>query len=100
MGEQMRLKAAARAFTLHTEPPANDTPGPDSPCALAIEPDADQARVLEEALTGRIGGRLVVVQSTKEACATFVGTIPNLILMSPLLAPGDEEQIVAHLATL
>ena len=98
--EQMRQKAVARALTHHTEPSANGTPDADSPCALAIEPDADQARVLEEALGGRIGGRLVVVQSTTEACATFADTIPNLILMSPLLAPVDEEQIVAHLATL
>jgi len=68
--------------------------------ALAIEPDASQARVLEQILAGRIGGTLRVVRSTDAAFATLAESVPDVILMSPLLAPQDEEQIVTHLGTL
>ena len=68
--------------------------------ALAIEPDASQARVLEQILAGRIGATLRVVRSTDAAFAALAESVPDVILMSPLLAPQDEEQIVAHLGTL
>ena len=68
--------------------------------ALAIEPDREQARILEQMLEGRIGGTLKVVRSTKEAFASLVDFVPDVILMSPLLARQDEEEIVARLAAL
>ncbi len=68
--------------------------------ALAIEPDDSQARSLEQLLEGRIGGTLRVVGSTEQACSSLAERIPDLILMSPLLAPQDEEQIVARLAAI
>ena len=66
--------------------------------ALAIEPDASQAAILERILVARIGGTLKVVGSTEEAFAALERRLPDLILVSPLLAPQDEEQIVARLA--
>ena len=66
--------------------------------ALAIEPDASQAAILERILGARIGGTLKVVGSTEEAFAALERRLPDLILVSPLLAPQDEEQIVARLA--
>jgi hypothetical protein len=68
--------------------------------ALAIEPDREQARILEQMLEGRIGGTLRVARSTDEAFASLASAVPDVILMSPLLAPQDEEQIVARLAAL
>jgi hypothetical protein len=68
--------------------------------ALAVEPDQSQARALEQMLNARIGGTLRVVGSIDEACAALVERIPDLILMSPLLAPQDEEQIVSRLGAL
>jgi hypothetical protein len=68
--------------------------------ALAIEPDDSQARSLEQLLEGRIGGALRVVGSTEQACSSLAERIPDLILMSPLLAPQEEEQIVARLAAI
>ena len=64
--------------------------------ALAIEPDASQAAILERILTERIGGILTVVGSTDEAFSALERRIPDLILVSPLLAPQDEEKIVAR----
>ena len=68
--------------------------------ALAIEPDREQAQMLKQMLDGSIGGTLRVVRSTDEALDSFVDSIPDLILMSPLLAPHDEEQIVTRLAAM
>jgi hypothetical protein len=68
--------------------------------ALAVEPDPSQAKALQRMLDARIGGRLRVAASIDEAFAALVERIPDLILMSPLLAPNDEEQIVARLGAM
>ena len=68
--------------------------------ALAVEPDPSQAKALQRMLDARIGGRLRVAASIDEAFAALVERIPDLILMSPLLAPQDEEQIVARLGAM
>ena len=72
-----------------------------SPMAvLAIEPDAEQARTLEKVLKGRITGTLTVVESTESALKALVDTIPDLVLVSPLLSPRTEEQLMTHLRAL
>jgi hypothetical protein len=73
---------------------------PAAACVLAIEPDAEQARVLQNVLAGRIPGKLVTVGSTEAALKALVDTIPDLVLLSPLLAPRTEEQLMAHLRAL
>lgn len=77
-----------------------DDSGADASHALAVEPDASQARALERMLNARIGGTLRVVGSIEEAFAALLERVPDLILMSPLLAPQDEEQIVARLGAI
>jgi hypothetical protein len=67
---------------------------------IAIEPDAAQAAVLEAKIAGHSGFRLRVMASTEAAMTTFVEAIPDLILVSPLLPAGDEEQIMSHLYSL
>jgi len=67
---------------------------------VAIEPDAAQAVVLQQVLEKRIPGRLVVVKSTEAALKALVDTIPDLVLVSPLLPPRTEDQFVAHLRAL
>jgi hypothetical protein len=84
----------------------NRDPGPgghaaSSPASvLAIEPDAEQARVLTKVLTGRINGKLSTVDTTEEALKALVDSIPDLVLVSPLLSPRTEEQLMAHLRAL
>ena len=87
----MRHKALA-------EQPGDESRAAADSYAVAIEPDASQAAILERILGERIGGTLKVVGSTDEAFAALERRIPDLILVSPLLAPQDEEKIVAHLA--
>jgi hypothetical protein len=78
----------------------HDANSPAASYALAVEPDASQAKALEQMLNARIGGTLRVVGSIEDAFAALVERIPDLILMSPLLAPQDEERIVARLGSM
>lgn len=83
---------------LAEQPGEDSTPG--ASYALAVEPDESQAAVLERVLGARISGALKVVASIDEACTALVERIPDVILMSPLLAPHDEKEIVARLVSL
>jgi hypothetical protein len=69
-------------------------------CVLAVEPDAKQRRILEQALQGRIRGKLVMVKSTEAALEALVGAIPDVVLVSPLLPPRTEDQFIEHLRAL
>jgi hypothetical protein len=70
------------------------------PCVLAVEPDANQARILQNALGARIAGKFVIVKSTQAALEALVNTIPDVVLVSPLLPPRTEDQFVEHLRAL
>ena len=91
------MRALMRQKALAEQPGDQSRTATDS-YALAIEPDASQASILVRILGERICGTLKVVGSTDEAFAALERRIPDLILVSPLLAPQDEEQIVARLA--
>lgn len=82
------------------EQPSEDGGNLSASYALAVEPDESQAAVLERVLAARISGTLRVVVSIDEACTALVERIPDVILMSPLLAPQDEKAIVARLGSL
>jgi hypothetical protein len=69
-------------------------------CVLAVEPDSNQAAILEQALKGRIPGKLTVVDSTEAALKALVDAIPDLVLVSPLLPPRTEDQFLEHLRVL
>ena len=82
------------------EQPGEDRGSMRASYALAIEPDVSQAAVLERVLGARIRGTLKVVGSIDEACSALGERIPDVILMSPLLAPQDEKEIVARLGSV
>ncbi len=67
---------------------------------LAIETDARQAGILTRVVRRQLGARLAVVSSKHEALATIAAGVPDLVLLSALLSPRDEEEIVAHLRSL
>jgi CheY-like chemotaxis protein len=69
-------------------------------CVLAVEPDANQALVLEQSLEGRIQGKLTVVSSIEAALEALVGAIPDLVLVSPLLPARTEDRLIEHLRAL
>jgi CheY-like chemotaxis protein len=69
-------------------------------CVLAVEPDANQALVLEQSLEGRIHGKLTVVSSLEAALEALGGAIPDLVLVSPLLPARTEDRLIEHLRAL
>ncbi len=67
---------------------------------LVVQPDETQADVLQRIFEKRVGAELVIVQSTVEAVHEIAARIPDLILLSALLSPRDEDALIAHLRTL
>lgn len=67
---------------------------------VAIETDARQAAIVSRVVRDQVGARLVVVSSNEQALAAIAREVPDLVLLSALLSPRDEEEIVAYLRTL
>ena len=67
---------------------------------LAIEPDPTQANILRKVLKGRIDAELLVVSTKDAAVEATSGRVPDLVLVSALLPPRDEDALFAHLRTL
>ena len=67
---------------------------------LAIEPDRAQADALRAVLDRRLGAPLTVVASKDEAVAAINMEVPDLVLVTALLSPREEDELVAHLRTL
>ena len=80
-------------------PPASP-PDASTHCVLAVEPDANQALILEQSLEGRIHGKLTVVSSVEAALEALVAAIPDLVLVSPLLPARTEDRLLEHLRAL
>ncbi len=67
---------------------------------LAIESDARQAAVLKRVVRERAHAEITVVDSKDAAIAAIAARLPDLILVTALLSPRDEEDLLAHLRTL
>ena len=67
---------------------------------LAIEPDSRQAAILRRLMRERALAELVLVDSKDAAVRAIDTRVPDLILVTALLSPRDEEELMAHLRTL
>src|SRR3990170_7644686 len=67
---------------------------------LVVQPDDVQADVLERIFEKRVGAELVMVGSTMQAIERIAARMPDLILLSALLSPRDEDTLIAHLRSL
>ncbi len=70
------------------------------PLVLAIETDLRQAAILKRVVRDRVHADLVVVDSRDAAVAAINTQIPDVILVSALLSPRDEQELLAHLRAL
>ena len=70
------------------------------PLVLAIEPDPRQAVTLRRVVKGRVRAELVVVDSKDAALASIAARVPDLILVTALLPPRDEDDLTRHLKAL
>lgn len=68
---------------------------------LAIESDPRQAAALSHVVKDRVSGaQLTVVDSKDGAIASIKKKAPDLILVTALFSPREEEELIAHLRTL
>lgn len=68
---------------------------------LAIESDPRQAAALSHVVKDRVSGaQLTVVDSKDGAIASIKNKAPDLILVTALFSPREEEELIAHLRTL
>ena len=59
---------------------------------LVVEPDAAQAAAVRK-MQRRLGAELVLVNTTDEAIESIELGVPDLILLSALLSPRDEDRV-------
>ena len=66
---------------------------------LVVEPDVAQASLLRR-MQNRVGAELILVKSTDAAVEAIDRGMPDLILLSALLSPRDEDRLMTHLRSL
>ena len=67
---------------------------------LAIEPDLRQATILKRIVRDKVHADVAVVESPDAALAAIGTRIPDVLLLSALLSPRDEDELIAHLRGL
>jgi hypothetical protein len=67
---------------------------------LAIEPDIRQGGILTHIVRELVCADLVLVESRDAAIAAITQQIPDVILVTALLSPRDEDELIGHLRRL
>ena len=71
-----------------------------APLVLAIEPDLRQAAIVKRIVREKEIADVIVVDSRDAAIAALRTSMPDVLLLSTLLSPRDEDELMAHLRTL
>ncbi|HTL01880.1 MAG TPA: hypothetical protein VL243_06625, partial [Vicinamibacterales bacterium] len=72
----------------------------DMGVVLVLEPDGAQAELLLKVLRKRVRAEAILVTSTASAIEVIGHSTPDLILLTALLAPRDEDRLMEHLRSL
>lgn len=70
------------------------------PLVLAIEPDLRQAAIVKRIVREKALADVIVVDSRDAAIEAIRTSMPDVLLLSALLSPRDEDELIAHLRTL
>ena len=70
------------------------------PLVLAIEPDLRQAAIVKRIVREKVQANVTVVDSRDAALEAIRTSMPDVLLLSALLSPRDETELIAHLRTL
>jgi hypothetical protein len=70
------------------------------PLVLAIEPDLRQAAIVKRIVKERVQADVTVVDSRDAALEAIRTRMPDVLLLSALLSPRDEAELIGHLRTL
>ena len=71
-----------------------------APLVLAIEPDLRQAAIVKRIVREKVLADVTVVDSRENALEAMRSAMPDVLLLSALLSPRDEDELIAHLRTL
>src|SRR6187455_3359700 len=67
---------------------------------LAIEPDIRQGGILKRIVREMVQAELILVESRDAAIAAIDQQIPDVILLTALMSPRDEDELITHLRRL
>ena len=70
------------------------------PLVLAIEPDLRQAAIVKRIVKEKAFADVAVVDSRDAAIEAIRIAVPDVLLLSALLSPRDEDELMSHLRTL
>ncbi len=70
------------------------------PLVLAIEPDLRQAAIVKRIVREKALAEIAVVDSRDAAIEAMRTCMPDVLLLSALMSPRDEDELIAHLKTL
>lgn len=70
------------------------------PLVLAIESDMRQAAIVKRVIKEKVQADVAVVDSRDAAIEAIRARVPDVLLLSVLLSPRDEQELMAHLRTL
>jgi len=70
------------------------------PLVLAIEPDLRQAAIVKRIVKEKALADIAVVDSRDAAIEAIRSGVPDVLLLSALMSPRDEDELMAHLRTL
>jgi len=70
------------------------------PLVLAIEPDLRQAAIVKRLFKDKALADVAVVDSRDAAIEAMRTLMPDVLLLSALMSPRDEDELMAHLRTL
>ena len=70
------------------------------PLVLAIEPDLRQAAIVKRIVREKVLADVAVVDSRDAAIEAMRTCMPDVLLLSALLSPRDEDELITHLKTL
>jgi hypothetical protein len=67
---------------------------------LAIEPDPDRSVILQRLVKQTLDVDIILTRSAEDAITNLCEASPDLILMSSLLSPGEDEHLTSHVRLL
>ena len=67
------------------------------PLVLAIEPDLRQAAIVKRIVREKALADIAVVDTRDAAIEAMRTSIPDVLLLSALLSPRDEDELMTHL---
>jgi CheY-like chemotaxis protein len=70
------------------------------PLVLVLEPDLRQAAILKRVIRQEVRAELLLVDSRDAAIAALSTRVPDVVLLTALLSPRDEEELINHLRSL